>query len=136
MDSQIALSFPSGSVVPPLPFSASREERAVYETLRAGAEQALQVPELAKRTGIPARQVQSIVEKLILEYSIPIGTSMRPPYGNFLIESPEDLEATVELLQTRGISNLVRAAALKKMTLRQYLEEVQVELELRKRRIA
>lgn len=136
MELQTTLSFPAGNPVPPLPFEASGEERLVYEALRTGAENARQIKTLAEETGIPGRQVQAIVETLILEYQVPIGTSMRPPYGNYLIDSAAELEATVELLRVRGISNLVRAAALKKMTLAMYLEEVQVELELKRRKIA
>lgn len=136
MELQTALAFPEGKPIQPLPFTATGEERAVFYALRSGAENARQIKDLAEETGIPGRQVQSIVETLILEYSIPIGTSMRRPYGNYLIDSAEDLENTVELLRTRGISNLVRAAALKNMSLRQYLEEVQVELELKRKRVA
>jgi len=136
MELQTALSFPTGSPIHPLPFSASEEERAVFYALREGAANARQIKDLAEETGLSGRQVQSIVETLILEYHVPIGTSMRAPFGNYLIDSAEDLEATVELLRTRGISNLVRAAALKKLTLEAYLQEVQVQLELEKRKIA
>lgn len=136
MELQTSLSFPTGSPIHPLPFTATVEERAVFYALRLGAAHARQIRDLADETGIPGRQVQAIVERLILEYQVPVGTSMRRPYGNYLIDQPEDLKATVELLRVRGISNLVRAAALKRMTLRQYLQEVQAELELERRKIA
>ncbi len=136
MESQTALPFPTGSPVHPLPFEATREERAVFYALRTGAENARKIDEIAEETGIADREVRAITSRLILDSSVPIGTSMRPPYGNYLIDSPEDLSATVELLRTRGISNLVRAAALKKMTLEQYLQEVQTDLELERKRVA
>ncbi len=55
---------------------------------------------------------------------------MSEPFGNYLIDSDAELEQTAELLRTRGISNLARAAALRRMSLRQFIEHVQHRLEL------
>ncbi len=105
------------------------EERAVLATLRWGKEHARQIPDIAREAGVTSRKAQKIVQHLLLEHHIPVGTSMGDPAGNYLIESAEDLDHTVLLLRARGISNLVRAAALKKTTVRQYLEMVQADLE-------
>ena len=107
----------------------SDEERRVARVLRWGRESAQQVPTISELTEIPARKVQEIIEHLIHEHALPIGTAMSRPFGNYLIDSADDLQQTVGLLHTRGISNLARAAALRKMSLRRYLAEIQLELE-------
>lgn len=104
------------------------EDRAVLRALRWGRQQARQIPEIAAEAGVTGRRAQTIIQHLLLDHHVPIGTSMGEPAGNYLIEDEQDLSATVELLRRRGISNLVRAAALKKMTLRRYLETVQHDL--------
>lgn len=118
---------------PPLVLAGIAEDdaRAVAHELRWGRWNARQIPELARATGIPARRVQQIIhDELLLKYEWPIGTAMSPPHGNYLIDTREELMQTVDLLRTRGISNLSRAAALKRMTLRAFLMKVQLEMEL------
>lgn len=104
------------------------EERAVADALRWGRANALQVREIARLARLPMRRTQDVIDRLLREHGWPIGTSMAEPFGNYLIDSAEELEATVELLRTRGISNLTRAAALKGMSLRRFIESVQPEL--------
>lgn len=106
------------------------DEQAVARALRWGRERARQVPDLAREAGIPSRRVQEIVLHLLLRHQWPIGTAMSAPFGNYLIDSTRELEETVSLLRTRGISTLARAAALKKMSLKRYLNEVQTYLQL------
>lgn len=104
-------------------------ERAVYAALRRGRANARSVPTLAADTGLSTREVQSIVKHLILGHGVPVGTSMGKPYGNFIIDDPEDLKQTTDLLRTRAVHQLMRVAALQKMTHRRLLEEIQTELE-------
>ena len=130
MTAQVAISFPVGIAPEPDRHEMTAEERKVYEALWHGAENARQIPTLAEATGINKRQVQSIIERLILEYHIPVGTSMSRPFGNYLIICQQDLRKTVQLLRDRGISNLVRAASLLGMELRLYLEGIQMELDI------
>lgn len=105
------------------------EERAVMRALRYGRSAARSVPTLAEETGLPPRRVQSIVKHLIFRHGVPVGTSMGRPAGNYLIDDPEDLEATTELLRVRAIQSLARVAALQKMNHRRLLEEIQPELD-------
>jgi hypothetical protein len=107
----------------------SDDERTVACVLQWGRGGAMQVTDIARRTGIPSRRVQELIEHLIRAHELPIGTAMRRPFGNYLIDKPQDLEETVALLRTRGISHLARAASLKRMSLKRYLAEVQLELE-------
>lgn len=104
------------------------EEMRVARTLLWGRAHALQVPAIAAAGGVPARRAQEIIEHLLHAHQWPIGTAMSRPFGNYLIDSPADLEETVVLLRTRAISTLARAAALKRMSLARYLAEVQHHL--------
>ncbi|HEX6038953.1 hypothetical protein [Longimicrobium sp.] len=104
------------------------EELAVARVLRWGRAGALQVKEVAAAAGLPVRRTQKVVHRLLHERHWPIGTSMAEPFGNYLIDSADELEDTVELLRARGLSELTRAAALRKMTINAYLAAVQAEL--------
>lgn len=132
MDPQLA--FHLDATRPVLDIAAlGDDERALARALRWGRANARQVRELAAEAGIPARRAQDVIDHLIHEHGWPIGTSMREPFGNYLIDSAEDLSATVELLRARGISNLARAAALRRMSVRRLLEEIQADMLLERR---
>ena len=104
------------------------DELAVARALRWGRANARQVRAIAADAGLPARRAQEVIDQLIHAHGYPIGTSMAEPYGNYLIDSAEDLAYTVELLRVRGISNLARAAALRRMAVASYIAEVQADL--------
>lgn len=106
------------------------EEASVAAALPWGRSNAKRIDDIADEIGLPARRVQSIVLHLIHEHFYPIGTAMSMPFGNYLIDDADELAETVALLRVRGISNLSRAAALRKMSLRDYLATVQTELEV------
>ncbi|HEX8276066.1 MAG TPA: hypothetical protein VF615_25740 [Longimicrobiaceae bacterium] len=130
MDSQLALYL---DTTRPQLYPAdlcSDEERAVAAALRWGSAAARQVPEIAAAAGLPARRVQTIIKHLVDDHGWPVGTSMSAPFGNYLIDSAAELDQTVELLRTRGISILARAAALNRTSLRRFLEKVQADLDL------
>ena len=117
---------------PPLRLEAIPEHdtRTVARELRWGRANARQIGELARVTGIPGRRVQEIVQELLHEHRWPIGTAMTPPHGNYLIDTRDELDQTVGLLRMRGLSNLKRAAALRRMSVRAFLMTVQLEMEL------
>ena len=106
------------------------EERAVARELRWGRAAARQVGEIAAAAELPERRVQELISHLLLDHQWPVGTSMAAPFGNYLIDDRDELEETVGLLRKRGLSHLVRAAALKRMTVGEYLRRLQTELDL------
>lgn len=127
MDPQLALHL--DATRPDLPLGdLDAEEMAVVRALPWGRASARQVREIARAAGIPARRVQELVRHLLHEHGIPIGTTMEAPYGNYLIDTAEDLARTVALLRKRGLSNLARAAALKRQALGRFLGEIQRSL--------
>jgi hypothetical protein len=130
LDPQFALFLEATRPVLSLDALCSDEERAVARALRWGRAGARQIRAIAADAGVGSRRAQEIVDHLIHTHRWPIGTSMSEPFGNYLIDSPADLEQTVELLRARGISNLARAAALKRMTVGEYLRAIQSDLNL------
>lgn len=129
MSRQTSIEFPSTQFELDPATLCDAAERAVYKALRRGGANARTVREIAAETGISTREVQSVVSHLILGHGVPVGTSMGKPFGNYLIDDPEDLKQTADLLRTRAIHQLMRVAALQKMTHRRLLEEIQTELE-------
>lgn len=115
---------------------ADERERAVLAALKYGRENARRIPELAAATGLRGREVQSVIERLVFDRGVAVGTSMGKPPGAYLIDSPEDLDATAALLMSRAIHGLRRVAALKKITHRRLLAEIQTELLDDHRRVA
>jgi hypothetical protein len=128
MDSQLALHL--DATRPALSWDLDPEELAVGRVLRWGRAQAIQIPEIAAAAGLPPRRTQEVVQRLILRHHWPIGTAMAEPYGNYLIDSAAELEETIRLLRERGISSLVRAAALNRTSLQAYLAHLQLQLGL------
>lgn len=108
--------------------SLDSEELAVARVLRWGRARAIQIPELAAAADLPPRRTQEVVQRLILRHHWPIGTAMAAPFGNYLIDSAAELEETIKLLRERGISSLVRAAALNRSSLQEYLAHLQYQL--------
>lgn len=124
------LAFPLAAPRPVLDLGAlcDAEEVRVARVLKWGRSSARQVPEIAAAAGTGGRRVQEVIEHLLHAHGWPVGTAMRAPFGNYLIEEPGELAETVALLRMRGLSSLTRAAALRRMSLARYLAEVQTEI--------
>lgn len=128
MTAQASIEFPATRFrLDPSALSDPRE-RAVYLALRRGRENARRVPDIAAEAGLTSRETQSVIERLVLERGIPVGTSMGRPPGNYLIDSADDLDATTALLRGRAIQGLRRVAALQGISHRRLLAEIQTEL--------
>ena len=115
--------------LPPVCGNNSAEMR-IARALKWGRQNAIKVSRLSTIAAVPGREVQEIIHHLITVHEWPIGTSMGPPYGNYLIDSSSDLEKTVTLLRVRGISSLHRAAMLNGQSLDAFLRSIQRELDL------
>jgi len=97
---------------------------------RVGRQNAISVGFISEATGIPPRTVRYIAKNLIEQHRIRIGSSLGNPPGYYIIETKEEAEQNEKTLRKLGISILVRAAALKKITVREYMRQLQGELPL------
>jgi hypothetical protein len=91
-----------------------------------GMANAVHQPELAARAGTSVRRLREIAKRLVEEFGLGIGTSL--PCGYFLIETAEEAEMVARHLRARGISNLIHAAAINKITRRQFADELNAEI--------
>ncbi|MBA7533150.1 hypothetical protein ES705_25385 [subsurface metagenome] len=97
---------------------------------RVGRKNAISVTSISESTAIPPRTVRDIVKKLIEHHMIRIGSALGQPSGYYMIATKEEAEQNEKTLRKLGISILVRAAVLKKLTIKEYMKQLQGGLEL------
>lgn len=77
-----------------------------------GREHAVSMHEIERQTGIPARQVQTLVKLLVEERHLPIGTATRRPWGYYWIVTDSERREVRNHLMRRALSTLKHARAL------------------------
>ena len=97
---------------------------------RYGRYQAISVTSISERTSIPPRVVRDIVKGLIEKHHVRIGSALGRPSGYYMIATMEEAEQNDKTLRKLGISILVRAAVLRKITIRDYLKELHEKMGL------
>ena len=98
--------------------------------VRVGRSMALSVNTIAGLTSIPARTVRDIVKGLIEKHHVRIGSSLGNPPGYYMIENKEEADQNERTLRRLGLSILTRAAVLRRLTVQEYMREIQGELGL------
>ena len=108
------------------------DELSVYGIIRvrAGRERAVSVEEISRLSGVAPRQVRDIVKGLIERHRVRIGSALKKPAGYYMIETREEAEQNELTLRRLGLSVLSRAAAIRKLTVREYVRQLQTELEV------
>lgn len=102
------------------------QEVLVALATHRGRAAAIHLPELAAQVGIHQREVQDIVKRLVEVYGVMV--SRGEACGMYLIESVDEAERSAGNLWRRGISNLMAAAALRRMSREQLHAELDAEL--------
>ena len=97
---------------------------------RYGKQRAVSVEQIADMTGIPSRTVRDIVKHLIEHHQLRIGSSLGNPPGYYMIVTREEAAQNEKTLRRLGISILTRAAVLKRLTIKEYMSQLQEELKL------
>ena len=97
---------------------------------RIGRARAISVADISEITEIPQRTVRDIVKQLIECHHIRIGSALGRPSGYYIIETNEEAEQNEKTLRSLGISILTRAAVLKKLSIKEYIGQIQGELKL------
>jgi len=99
---------------------------------RIGRQSAISVSDISELTSIPPRTVRDIVKNLIEHHLVRIGSALGSPSGYYIIRTKEEAEQNERTLRKLGISILVRAAVLRKLTIKEYLRHLQGELKLQR----
>tara|TARA_Y100000310_G_scaffold166912_1_gene166615 strand:- start:7041 stop:7385 length:345 start_codon:yes stop_codon:yes gene_type:complete len=82
--------------------------------LKYGQEHAIKQAILASRCGVKPRALRLAIRELVDE-GHPICGSPRPPYGYFIANSPEEINAELKLLKGYGKELFRRYSTLKKI---------------------
>lgn len=106
------------------------DEKRVWGILQghAGRASAITGEELAKQADLPWRWCREVMKSLIETHHCRIGSAPGRPPGYFIIETPEEAEATYETLKGQALSTLKRAAVIRKVSLRELFGQLQMEL--------
>lgn len=123
-----------------LPFpEMTAEEKDVFYQLqwRKGKEYAIRISELANATGLGERAIKDAVRTLRLVHMQLIGSRREPPYGYYMISTPEELQQTVHTFFSQAIEELKVVRALlgrDERKLRELLGQMEIELEVERAR--
>ena len=93
------------------------EEQRVVSLLKEGKENAVCVKTLAGLVGVSDVKLREIVRHLIDEHGYCIGSRTGEPAGYYLITEESEINEVYRSLRHRGISILVRASKLKRISL-------------------
>lgn len=105
------------------------EEKVVWKILREHRKyNPISRTLLADMTGLPAREIQKIVRRLITDFGKNIGSSTdnKNP-GYYIVSSLKEAEDVCEGLTRRALRILARVAKLKKTTIRELVQQLPLE---------
>lgn len=106
------------------------DEKRVWGVLQnhRGRASAITGEELARQVGLHWRLCREVMKSLIETHHCRIGSAPGRPPGYFIIETPEEAEATYETLKGQGLSTLKRAAVIRRVSLRELFGQLQMEI--------
>ena len=93
------------------------EEQRIISLLKEGKESAKGVHWLALMVGVSDVKLRETVRHLIDEHGYCIGSRTGEPAGYYIITEPGEIDEVYRSLRHRGISILVRASKLKRISL-------------------
>jgi len=96
-------------------------EYMVLEAIPCGHQNAIKKVALARRVGIPVRRVRDIIEHMVCDLGVPIGSSTdRVRGGYFIIQNEHDLEVATRHLKPRAVAIFRRLRALERIAEKQF----------------
>lgn len=102
--------------------------RDVLCTGHKGMINAVSQADLAAKLGYRPRQVRQIIKDLIEQFGQPIGSLYTRHGGYYWITSKSEAEWTCKQITDHSISGLSRVAALKGITLREFMGQIELGL--------
>jgi len=103
----------------------TRDEQEILASLWKGRERAIKEKYLAELTKLPGTRVREIIRHLIMFHGVLIASS--PADGFWIAETPEEIREATRSLRHRGISILVRAAKLQRISLEEIFHQSRLE---------
>ncbi len=105
------------------------EEYRIYNLIGYGRNNAVSVKQIAKFTKYNDVFIRNTIRHLILVHNILIGSAVSPPSGFYIPQTKKEVDEATKSLRHRGISILVRAAKLQKLTLEEIFNQGKLEFE-------
>lgn len=102
--------------------------RDILKGQHLGTMQSICQEDLAAVSGIRKRRVRKIIKELIEQFGCPIGTLYTSVGGYFWIMTKDEADLTCMKMEDHGKSILSRVAALKGLTLREYVGQLDLGL--------
>lgn len=95
-----------------LPFHYKR----VLSLIPEGSDKPITAKQISDLTGLSVREVRAVISKLILKYSIPIGSiNTKEKHGNYIITDDEERDKTAKTMRKLAYSLLARAYVIEKI---------------------
>lgn len=106
------------------------EERVVFAIIKfhIGEARAIKVGILAAHAGRAERTVREALKTLTETYGLAIASSIKPPFGVYLVETAEELRDYMQQLTDRALSMLYRRSVLEKRSLPDLLGQLSLEV--------
>jgi len=113
-----------------LPPPMSPEDRAVLRIIGDhGKSKPIPRLTVAAMSGLPGREVQKVVRRLIMDYGKNIGSSCNKELpGYYMNDGLRETQESCEKLTKRALKVLARVAKQKKIGLREYLNQISLEI--------
>ena len=110
----------------------TEEEWAVWSVLRShrGQGGAIKKVQLARLCGLPEREMRNVIKDLIQTHHLPIGSTSKPPYGYFIIETPDEAAEVCEREYRRALSVLYKIKCLRNISARELAGQIKIDLEV------
>lgn len=87
-------------------------------TKAAGKNNAISAPALSQRLDITSRRLRTIINHLIIDHHLPIGSSAgRDNHGYFMISTEAEATEFYQLFRSRGMTGLVKASRIEDVSL-------------------
>lgn len=107
------------------------EEREVFAILKfhIGEARAIKVGTLAAHLGsVTERSVREVLKSLTESHGLAIASSIKPPFGVYLVETAEEIRDYIKQLTDRALSMLYRRSVLEKKSLPELLGQLSLEV--------
>ncbi len=112
-------------------FELTPEEHSVLSVLQGcqGKHAAIQADELSSRTGINERMVRATISHLRRSHRYRIGSSVKKPYGYYMITTPEEAKETADQLWSRAIDLLKTIQVIEKRQIPELEGQIRMRME-------
>jgi hypothetical protein len=105
------------------------EELQLLSLLNPGKQNAISVKTLCYLLDMNEPKLRAMVEHLLDDHGISIGTSYNKPFGYYLLTTPEEVRENYDRFVRIGLAHFHRAARIKKTSIEQVFGQIRLGTE-------